>query len=214
MRTHPVSTCLARAAMLLAMSASAGTTLFDFESDDDLAAWRLRSPGQDTLERAGEFATSGTSAARFRSPAWHDGMEPWPAFEAKPPVTDWTGYDRLVIDITNPEADRPYLSLHVTDGTTPFRQGLSHLFDLPGRGFLRAVVPLASFPAHIDRSDIVVDPLVMPIGAMASAGRSAFDLCRRLHDELRVNSTCGASNISFGLPNRHAMNSTFLAEGL
>jgi len=63
----------------------------------------------------------------------------------------------------------------------------------------------------IDRSDIVVDPLVMPIGAMASAGRSAFDLCRRLHDELKVNSTCGASNISFGLPSRHGLNATFLA---
>ncbi len=63
----------------------------------------------------------------------------------------------------------------------------------------------------IDRSDIVVDPLVMPIGAMRSAGRSAFDLCRRLKEELQVNSTCGASNISFGLPARHGLNATFLA---
>jgi 5-methyltetrahydrofolate--homocysteine methyltransferase len=49
-------------------------------------------------------------------------------------------------------------------------------------------------PAH----DIVVDPLVMPVGAMASAGRQVFALVRRLRNELGVNTTCGASNISFG----------------
>jgi len=63
----------------------------------------------------------------------------------------------------------------------------------------------------IPRSDVVVDPLVMPIGALGDAGNQAFRILRRLKEELRVNSTCGASNISFGLPNRHAMNGTFLA---
>ncbi|MGR3453068.1 methyltetrahydrofolate cobalamin methyltransferase [Pseudooceanicola sp.] len=61
-------------------------------------------------------------------------------------------------------------------------------------------------PAH----DIVVDPLVMPIGAMASAGQQVFALVRRLRDELGVNTTCGASNVSFGLPNRHGINAAFL----
>ena len=61
-------------------------------------------------------------------------------------------------------------------------------------------------PAH----DIVVDPLVMPIGAMATAGKQVFTLVRRLRDELGVNTTCGASNISFGLPNRHGINNAFL----
>lgn len=63
----------------------------------------------------------------------------------------------------------------------------------------------------IPASDIVVDPLVMPIGALGQAGVSAFRLIRRLRDELGVNTTCGASNISFGLPNRHALNAHFLA---
>ena len=61
-------------------------------------------------------------------------------------------------------------------------------------------------PAH----DIVVDPLVMPIGAMATAGHQVFTLVRRLRDELGVNTTCGASNISFGLPHRHGINAAFL----
>lgn len=61
-------------------------------------------------------------------------------------------------------------------------------------------------PAH----DIVVDPLVMPIGAMATAGQQVFALVRRLREELGVNTTCGASNVSFGLPNRHGLGAAFL----
>lgn len=58
--------------------------------------------------------------------------------------------------------------------------------------------------------DIVVDPLVMPIGAMATAGKQVFELVRKLREELGVNTTCGASNISFGLPQRHGINAAFL----
>jgi len=61
-------------------------------------------------------------------------------------------------------------------------------------------------PAH----DIVVDPLMMPVGAMATAGLQVFALVRRLRAELGVNTTCGASNVSFGLPNRHGINAAFL----
>jgi 5-methyltetrahydrofolate--homocysteine methyltransferase len=63
----------------------------------------------------------------------------------------------------------------------------------------------------IPREDVVVDPLIMPVGAINLAGRAALDLIRRLREELKVNTTCGASNISFGLPNRHGMNAAFLA---
>ncbi len=63
----------------------------------------------------------------------------------------------------------------------------------------------------IPASDIVVDPLVMPIGALGQAGQQAFRLIRRLREELHVNTTCGASNVSFGLPNRHNITGTFLA---
>jgi len=59
-------------------------------------------------------------------------------------------------------------------------------------------------------SDVVVDPLVMPIGAINTAGVQVMALVRRLRDELKVNTTCGASNVSFGLPNRNGINSAFL----
>ncbi|MBF8293352.1 MAG: hypothetical protein HW392_2179 [Steroidobacteraceae bacterium] len=54
----------------------------------------------------------------------------------------------------------------------------------------------------IPACDVIVDPLVMPIGVMR--------LVRRLRTELKVNTTCGASNVSFGLPNRDGINSAFL----
>jgi 5-methyltetrahydrofolate--homocysteine methyltransferase len=62
----------------------------------------------------------------------------------------------------------------------------------------------------IPREDVVVDPLVMPIGAMATAGQQVFRLVRRLREELGVNTTCGASNVSFGMPDRERINAAFL----
>jgi len=60
-------------------------------------------------------------------------------------------------------------------------------------------------------SDIVVDPLVMPIGAINQAGRQVMHLLNRLKYELKVNTTCGASNVSFGLPAREGISATFLS---
>ena len=62
----------------------------------------------------------------------------------------------------------------------------------------------------IPREDVVVDPLVMPVGAINDAGLRLMYLIRRLRDELKVNTSCGASNFSFGLPNRRGLNAGFL----
>jgi len=63
----------------------------------------------------------------------------------------------------------------------------------------------------IPASDVVVDPLVMPVGAINTAGRQVVELVRRLRSELKVNTTCGASNLSFGLPNRNGLNAAFIS---
>ena len=62
----------------------------------------------------------------------------------------------------------------------------------------------------IPACDVVVDPLVMPIGAINQAGVQVLRLVHRLRTELKVNTSCGASNVSFGLPNRNGVNSAFL----
>ena len=63
----------------------------------------------------------------------------------------------------------------------------------------------------IPKEDVVIDPLVMPIGAMRYAGQQVFRIANRCRDELGVNTCCGASNVSFGLPQRPPLNGAFLA---
>jgi 5-methyltetrahydrofolate--homocysteine methyltransferase len=63
----------------------------------------------------------------------------------------------------------------------------------------------------IPRADVLIDPLAMPIGAVGDAGITFFTLLRRLREDLGVNTTCGASNVSFGLPGRPSLNAAFIA---
>ena len=143
-------------ALLLAGGALADAVLFDFETDDEVNAWRIRTPNQDKLVSSDEFASSGQSSMVFTSPAYKQGMEQWPAFEAKPPIADWQGYDRLLVDIVNPNEERYFLSLLVSDSKVPFRNGLSFRFDLPSRGFKHYEIPLSRLPDSVDRADISI----------------------------------------------------------
>ena len=62
----------------------------------------------------------------------------------------------------------------------------------------------------IPRPDVLIDPLAMPVGALRNAGATLFEIVRRVRGELGVNTICGASNISFGLPDRAGLNAAFL----
>ncbi len=63
----------------------------------------------------------------------------------------------------------------------------------------------------IDASDVLIDPLVMPVGAVNDAGRTALRVVTRVRQELELNTVCGASNVSFGLADRTDLNAAFLA---
>ena len=63
----------------------------------------------------------------------------------------------------------------------------------------------------IAREDVIIDPLTMPIGAAPDAATSMFATMRLIREELGVNVSCGASNISFGMPDRRGIDATFLA---
>lgn len=108
----------------------AATVLFDFESDDEVRAWHdegRKSLGSGKqLDRVERFATSGRSAMEFFTAEWKEGMPRWPAFECKPPVTDWSKFDRLVMDVTNLSPAMQRLSLFISDSKKPTREGLSH----------------------------------------------------------------------------------------
>src|SRR5881396_2524814 len=63
----------------------------------------------------------------------------------------------------------------------------------------------------IPPEDVVIDPLAMPIGAEPRAVTAFLETLRLLREELGVNTTCGASNTSFGLPGRHTLGAAFLS---
>ncbi len=63
----------------------------------------------------------------------------------------------------------------------------------------------------IPAEDIVVDPLVLTVGADSAAGAVTLETVRRIKEEFGVNMNLGASNVSFGLPDRHTINQAFLA---
>lgn len=63
----------------------------------------------------------------------------------------------------------------------------------------------------IPPEDILIDPLAMPVGAEPRAVTLFLETLHLLRDELGVNTTCGASNTSFGLPGRHTLGAAFLA---
>ena len=63
----------------------------------------------------------------------------------------------------------------------------------------------------IPPEDVIIDCLALSIGAETNAGFVALDAIQKVREELGVNQTLGASNVSFGLPNRNLVNNTFLA---
>ncbi len=75
---------------------------------------------------------------------------------------------------------------------------------------VQKIVDVATTEYGIPMHNIVIDPLAMPIGADTSTGLTTLETMRRIRDEFGLNMTCGASNVSFGMPERHALNATWL----
>ena len=69
----------------------------------------------------------------------------------------------------------------------------------------------AALDHGIPRDDVVIDPLAMPIGAAPDAATAMLETIRLVRDELGVNVSCGASNVSFGMPDRRGIDAAFLA---
>ena len=75
---------------------------------------------------------------------------------------------------------------------------------------VRHIVEVATNEYGIAKQDIVIDPLAMPIGADTEVVNTALDTMRRIRDEHGLNMTCGASNVSFGMPARQTLGAAFL----
>jgi len=74
----------------------------------------------------------------------------------------------------------------------------------------RKIVEVAAKEYGIPIEDIVIDPLAMPIGANHEYGKWTMQAISLIRDELDLNTTLGAGNVSFGMPGRHALGAAFL----
>ncbi|MGO9196269.1 MAG: dihydropteroate synthase [Acidimicrobiales bacterium] len=74
----------------------------------------------------------------------------------------------------------------------------------------RKIVEVATSKYGIPIEDIVIDPLAMPIGADTTLVNRTLETIHLIHTELGVNMTLGASNVSFGMPEREALGAVFL----
>ena len=72
------------------------------------------------------------------------------------------------------------------------------------------IVEVATTEYGIALADIVIDPLAMPIGADTNHVQTTLTTMRRIRDEFGLNMTCGASNVSFGMPDRHTLGAAWL----
>jgi 5-methyltetrahydrofolate--homocysteine methyltransferase len=127
------------------------------------------------------------------------------AYQGKPLVNSVTGEDEVLERVLPLVARHGAAVVAISNDETGISEDPDVRFEVAKKIVVRAS------DHGIPAADVVVDPLVMPIGAMPTAGRQVFHLVRRLREELGVNTTCGASNISFGLPNRAGISAAFLS---
>jgi 5-methyltetrahydrofolate--homocysteine methyltransferase len=127
------------------------------------------------------------------------------AYEGKALVNSVTGEDERL------EAVLPLVARHraavigVANDETGISPDVSVRFAVAKKIVARA--------AHfgIPPEDVLIDPLALPVGAAPLSATTLFQLVRRLREELGCNTCCGASNISFGLPDRPGLNAAFIA---
>jgi 5-methyltetrahydrofolate--homocysteine methyltransferase len=127
------------------------------------------------------------------------------AYQGKPLVNSVTGEEERLEAVLPLVARYKAAIVGVANDETGISEDPDQRFEVARKIVRRA----ESF--GISRNDVIIDPLAMPVGAVPSAITTLFKIVRRLREELGVNSICGASNISFALPNRPTLNTTFLA---
>ena len=130
----------------VAFSVQAATVLYDFETESERKAVPCYAEKAFCVCVTNKFATSGGFALGFTCQPWKSGMPHWPSFTLKSPVKDWSGYDRLVVDVVSAgEAGDPF-SVFIAGPEGRIQNGLNASMRLPGKGHVQWVVPLKKWP--------------------------------------------------------------------
>jgi 5-methyltetrahydrofolate--homocysteine methyltransferase len=127
------------------------------------------------------------------------------AVEGKPLVNSVTGEEERLASVLPLVKKYGAAVIGISNDETGISQNADARFAVAKKIVERAL------DYGIPQADILIDPLVMPAGAISGAGWITMQVTRRVREELGVNTVCGASNVSFGLPGRKRLNGTFLA---
>jgi len=126
-------------------------------------------------------------------------------YEGKALVNSVTGEDEVLEQVLPLVAKHGAAVVAISNDETGISEDINERYKVAKKIVERAA------DHGIPAADVVIDPLVMPIGAMRMAGRQVFGILDKIRTELKCNTTCGASNISFGLPERNGINGAFLS---
>ena len=125
-------------------------------------------------------------------------------YEGKPLVNSVTGEDDRLEEILPLVARHGAAVIGLANDETGIPETPQQRLDIA-----RKIVQAAA-DHGIPAEDVVIDPLAMTVGADTEAVTTTLKTISLIRDELGVNMCLGASNVSFGLPQRHVLNAAFL----
>jgi 5-methyltetrahydrofolate--homocysteine methyltransferase len=126
------------------------------------------------------------------------------AYEGKPLVNSVTGEDERLEEILPLVAKYGAAVIGLANDETGIPETAQQRLEIATK------IVKAAGDHGIPPEDVVIDPLAMTVGADTEAVTTTLEAIRLIRDNLGVNMSLGASNVSFGLPDRHALNAAFL----
>lgn len=137
-----------------ALAANGAVTLFDFETQAEIAAAPKGGSAARAFAVEGRYSTHGTNALHWTCAPWRQGLEEWPSFTLASPVADWTKYDRMAVDVVNLAAGGAPLSIFIAGGAGRIQNGLHATMRLPSHGYRQWIVPLKNWPKTTNPKEI------------------------------------------------------------
>jgi 5-methyltetrahydrofolate--homocysteine methyltransferase len=127
------------------------------------------------------------------------------AYQGKALVNSVTGEDDRLAEILPLVKRHGAAVIALANDETGIPETADQRLEITGK-----IVKVATEEYGIPIEDIVIDPLAMTVGADIDAVTTTLETIRRIRAEFGLNMCLGASNVSFGLPNRHVLGAAFL----
>lgn len=125
-------------------------TIFDFESEEERSAVPFIDNASCHVCVTNRYASSGEHAVAFVCADWRPGMNLWPSFTMNTKTSDWTGYDRLAVDVVNiGEGCGTFLGIILGGPEGKIQRGKKVTTRIPENGFVQWVIPLEKMPKSV-----------------------------------------------------------------